>query len=108
MRASLLPQPANTSSPSTVTATAGNARDAGPDVTCPFVALNLLPWHGQRICPPFTSVTWQPWCVHVAENACTVPASSRVTTTSCFDNTTPPPTGTDASVVNRLRPGVLP
>src|SRR4051812_36067248 len=62
-------QPVKTASPCTVTVTGGNGRLAGPDSTFPVCASKWLAWQGQRICPSRTSVTEQPWCVHVEENA---------------------------------------
>ncbi len=47
-------------SPSTVMPTGGSGRGAGPPATDPSARLNRLPWHGQLMVPPETSVTMHP------------------------------------------------
>ena len=80
------------------------AGSPGRCTTAPVSALNWLPWHGQLITPLLTSLTVQPWCVQVAEKACTAPDWSRVTTTFALSRTTPPPAGTALTVVSTVPP----
>ena len=63
----------------------------------PSATANLLPWHGQLIVPPTTSLTLHPWWVQVALNPLNVPATGWVTTRSWAARTIPPPTGTSAT-----------
>ena len=60
--------------PLTVIFFSGSGELAGPFLTEPSVAENLLKWQPQLIVPPDTSATVQPWCVHVALNALNWPA----------------------------------
>src|SRR5947207_7293094 len=57
------------------------------------------------IVPFWTESTVQPWWVQMAENPCTVPPGSRVSTTCCPARTTPPLAGT-WSTEARSRPPV--
>src|SRR6476619_2519334 len=90
-------QARTTELPSTATPFSGSGFFAGPAVGVPSATANLLPWHGQLIVPPTTSLTLHPWWVQVALNPLNVPASGWVTTRSWSARTIPPPTGTSAT-----------
>jgi hypothetical protein len=79
-----------------VTCTPGSGDGAGPPTTLPVAASKRLPWHGQLMVPLPTELTWQPWCVQTAENACTC-EPVRVMTTAGLSMITPPPSGMSAS-----------
>src|SRR5436190_1462097 len=64
---------------------------AGPSVTEPSATENLLPWQGQLMVPPATSLTVQPACGQITPNALNSPFLGWVTTVS--PTITPPPTG---------------
>src|SRR5690349_13502798 len=94
--------------PLTVIFFSGNGDVAGPFLTEPSLAENLLKWQPQLIVPPDTSATVQPWWVHVALNALNCPALGWVITTSAAATTTPPPTGTSVVLGRELLPPALP
>src|SRR5215212_5850148 len=86
-----------TEDPSTVTGFSGSGFFAGPAVGAPSPTANLLPWQGQLMVPPATSLTLHPWWVQVALKPLNVPATGCVTTRSCAARTMPPPTGTSTT-----------
>src|SRR6478735_7479006 len=86
--------------PSTRICFSGSGWVAGPPVTSPVAASNVLLWHGQVMTPSAIPFTAHPWWVHFDENALNSPAFGCVTTTSWSAKTTPPPSGMSAVAVS--------